>query len=182
MIQRACVAILLIACLSNVAAADIIMNLDTTTKRAFLSGTATGTTGAAGGGTSQVRWDSGGLPFFGDFSFNSSTLTLVGSTTFGGVLNVDDTFVSLDFSFSTPTGAGVLNGGGPSNFFDYSGFSNTRMNLLEGLVGNSLPLSAGSGFGSLQVAAVAVPEPGSLSCLGLALAGGATRWRKRRTG
>ena len=178
----ACITILM----GTSAHAQIILTIDTAAKNWELSGAATGQPGLAGGSTYEVFWSQ---PFFvgstaltdlqnpaftnagwmPSFSIAQTAETATGFAEFRAELS--QTTSGDDLSTITVTVSAI---GGP---IDYSGHSTAYKSAFEGLVGGSVPLLIGTGFGDISVQGV--PEPTSFALFGIALVGMARRRRQR---
>jgi len=185
-----CVLIATVATLifSSTASAALVLNIDTTAKKFWLTGSATGVFGAYNFGNatwvinSNSTWTTNGLTgspanLVSNSSGNEISRVAIGSASGGFAFNL------YSFAFTQPTT--TLTGLGQTGAYDYSGVDATTMANFEAGIGGSATETEGSTFGALSIQSGSfgpepVPEPGTWAAAAL-LAGGAgfMRWRKR---
>lgn len=162
------------------AQAALVLNLDTTTKDFWFTGSASGT-GISLPPFGLVGWSSAGV------GAGSESLTPVTGTQVSGL----GTLLNSISAYSDPGGnvlvsmtvspnPGTLTGLGPSgggSKGSYSGWTLGSQANLEAMIGNTLMLGSGSGFGDLDV--VAVPEPGQWVMMSITALGAAGYYVRR---
>lgn len=177
MIHRFAIAFLLI--LSPAAVADLVLNVDTITKTAFLTGSDRGVPEQFFGnmqwrGTSPVSYmPTGGTTFANKDVFDFNSVTGSGAATFPDGANIlagGGSDVGLQLSvgpnFDPPYLGGTIVTD-PSERFDYSTLVLGEQLVLEGAHGIELLPIVGFGFSPARV--VVVPEPSAALTLALLL-------------
>lgn len=171
---------------SNTASAELLLTIDTTAKKFWLTGTATGQFSGYGGGNatwayfSNSLWNTNGLvgiPANLVSNSNGAPITRVAiGNSMGGF-----TFNLFSANLTTTT----LTGLGQTGAYDYSGADAGTIAGFESGIGHLANETEGSTFGMLTIQSgsygpTAIPEPGTWAAAAL-LAGGAgfMRWRKR---
>ncbi|MCF7687139.1 MAG: PEP-CTERM sorting domain-containing protein [Cephaloticoccus sp.] len=145
-----------------VARAQLTLNLDTTAKTLWFTGSDSGTTAIVG----ALHWQTGGSGSVVHYTFTvadllTSTLTFSNQHEFQTTSNNDG--FALILNGASATTAVTLTGKGSSFTYDYSGFSANDQTFLEGLT--SIPFTTGTGFSSITVSASAVPEPSTYAAI-----------------
>lgn len=171
--------------LAGTVSAGLVLTIDTTAKKFWLTGSATGQLNLS---LSRVVWVMGSNSSATATGLTGDPAALVGSTgnpvsavAVGATTSGGFTFsLRAPFNNSTLT----LSGLGQTGAFDYSGVDPTVKARFEAGIGKSASLSEGSGFGVLTVQGgtfgpTAVPEPGTWAAAAL-LAGGAALARSRK--
>jgi hypothetical protein len=175
---RAIASLSVIIALSGTATADLALNVDSAANTfSFSNSAGPGTPGNSG---------SFGQVVFGGFGDNTEFINQSDQFSFtgNGYLNLQ-----IETSNSGPISRiriGTDNENltaiaGTGTTFDYSGWSLASQVSLEASDGQVIPLTSGTGFGSLTVNVTSVPEPSTfvlaaLGLLGIACCG----WRGRR--
>lgn len=167
------------------AQAALTLSIDTDTKTYSFSGVDSGTF-ADFGSFNFMSWNANQLNG-GDFGgtqadANGLWTSSVGSPAPG--FTGTSFYVQADAQGPAPTGQvtiGLFNSElgpttvtGTGGSASYSGLSAANMGLFEGLIGTNVPLSNGSGFGSLRV----IPEPSHALLLVVGIAGIGLRRRR----
>jgi MYXO-CTERM domain-containing protein len=146
------------------ATADILLHIDTINDEFWFSGSATGTLYDAGIET-QIKWINTAEVAGDAFAFGQS-----GAFTIGGsqpmtfdmtIFDVDNTLdVTLYDVSSTPSGELVAISSTVFNYTDaFGGLTVSQEEAFESLIGQTIPLNLGTGFGGLTV----VPEPSEVA-------------------
>lgn len=168
------------------ASAALILNIDTTAKKFWLSGSATGEFGSYLGGNatwayfSNSLWTTNGLTGVpANLVSNSNgapiTRVAIGNSSGGFTFNL----------FSANLTTTTLTGLGQTGAYDYSGVDASTMAGFESAIGQSANETEGSTFGNLTIQSGSygpspVPEPGTWAAAALLVGGAAfARWRKR---
>jgi hypothetical protein len=169
--------------LSAVASAQLTINVDTSARQYYLSGSATGAVGGDEEGGYKIFWDNaqpynGGFPaFLAQTAFIATGNTTTGFTMFiHGNGNVNGV---LNFS----SGNNVTLTGDSTVRFDYSVWASTVITELESkaALGETVATTTGSSQFTLTFATAAIPEPTTYAALlgGAALLGAIVRRRRR---
>jgi hypothetical protein len=178
-VQTSLVALATLAACTS-AQAQLVMTINTAAKTVSLSGSASGTC-APFGGDYGVAWKLNGTA--GDPSqslgIDSTWYSMSPGSPLADSINVGggaggpysvNLALLADAANQTISGLGVP--------FSYSGLTSGNQALLESLIGQTMSLDQGSGFGGISV----VPEPheyAAMAALGLIGFAGFRRWRQR---
>lgn len=158
--------------------AQIVLNINTDAQRIWFTGSASGNYSAT---NPAVEWETGTGSFT---TYNFPGAGMFTGDSFVGHFDVGSGASSTYFAVSAAlnaSGAVTLGGRGSAYYFDYSGWTSAEKSLLEGLIGGSIPLSAGSGFGAMSVSLSAIPEPTTYALFaGAVMLVGAIAVRRRR--
>lgn len=165
------------------ATADILLHIDTLNDQFWFSGSATGNLYADTDYT-RIRWDNsaGGFGDASAFAIND-VFTLNGSEALSmdiDLFDTDDTIAIL-LSSGLETASGTL-AANASTVYTYAsafgGLNASQEEAFESLIGQTIPLDQGTGFGGLTV----VPEPSeAAAAFGLLALAGALLRRRMKT-
>ena len=186
----ALLAVLVALMFSSSASAGLVLNIDTTAKKFWLTGSATGQFSTLFSVNVNATW-----VYFSNSTRTTDGLTgdpaLLVSNSSGnpitsvaiGAASGGFTFNLYSFAASQPTT--TLTGLGQTGAYDYSGVDAVTMANFESGIGATATETELSTFGDLTVQSgsygpAAVPEPGTWAAAALLVGGaGLMRWRKR---
>ncbi len=159
--------------------AALILNLDPDAESLAFSGSASGTAGGGRFDVYNVEWSLGELS-----GSSERVVLLVTSLNASGMWGSPGIEVEcfsgggIHISFEAPLMAAATTLSGTSVSTSYASFSDTYASILESYANREIPLSVGSGFGSLSIVAP-VPEASSYALFcGLAALGVGLRRRR----
>ncbi len=161
------------------AQAALSLNVDTTNKAVFVTGTATGTLDMAE--SNLVYWllsPSSGL----QTEFDTDSALVSTNVSGDSFLNVSFRVQEVGYAFFIETD-GIFteaSGNGSGAYLSYADWDPDAITVLEGSVGSALPLVYGTGWGSLDVVAGTIPEPSTAAALVGVLALAFVGLRRRR--
>ena len=172
---------------TNASAALLVLNIDTTAKKFWLTGSATGEFGGYLGGNatwaylSNSSWTTNGLTGVPADLVNNSNGAPITRVAIGNAVG-GFTFNLFSANLTTTT----LTGLGQTGAYDYSGVDALTMANFEAGIGQFANETEGSTFGNLSIQSgtygpTAVPEPGTWAAAALLVGGAAfARWRRRK--
>lgn len=172
---------------ASTAQAQLVLNVDSTLKLFWFTGSDSGVTGSSGN-SGIISWSLGSSDNTAH-AFTPSALITSTSTHNTGFLRVADFSgyeVRVEIYNAPALTAVTLTGRGTSFTYDYSGFGAFEKSVLETPATLALVTGAGqaSGFASMSVTLSSIPEPSTYAAMaGALIFGGAIslrRWRSAR--